>query len=268
MNIPAHRYRPNSSIARALQRRGISGTEVVIVMAVIAITGLTLMVVLNKSSETTRLSRCKFNLMGLHQATNRWTHSPGITDSTTIYDEYIREGWMKPHFAFCPGETSPYFNVWSPDNQSSSGGGGPIGFQADIDGRGSGVANTSYANTDTFFGDNRPSRQAPDREIIFADRGPKDGVPNATSLSYDLHGVPGEIWRGNYVFADGHIYTMEVKADSDSPFVPNGLIWGNTNQPDNVFVRDDSNQSDPQDTYLGIFVDDVSGQGTRVAIWD
>ena len=239
--------------------------------------------------------RCATQLKQIHQAWVMWGEDhagqsplPTKLSSTTaeksvnsgdstanLHSIIIFNGYMDPDVVVCPGETNP--NIVIDDDYDRGGPDSVLAetdqwdwrFRCDIDGANNSWSNVSYANW-APVGD----RVATDwwstldsHFPVFGDRGPKDGIPNRESLSYQNHGS-GHKWKGNVVFADGHVPQVTFDKKSENPFILDGAVWLDAitgqEMPDNLFANDD--KANGSDTWLGVFR--RSDESGAIPIWD
>lgn len=274
---------------------GTTGTQVILVLAVLSIGSAVLAIILNKTSSSRKLSQCQYNLYAMQRGIDLWAQgnqrrypvpskirmeSDGASDATVFADStanvhavLINDHSYTPHVTVCPGEESLKVHPFD-DKKANLVLDGD--FRNDLDGGPSGNSwsNVSYANREVRPGrygcSLSPNERSPDSIILFGDRGPKDGRHDANSWSYRLHGS-AEVWRGNLIFTDGHAQTVEERSDQSAPFAPKRLKWGDADHwyPDNVFFRDDA--SGATDNFIAVFraLSVNTGETTELTpVWD
>lgn len=274
---------------------GMTGTQVILILAALSIGSAALAIILNKASSERKLSQCQYNLYAMQRGIDLWAQGNQMrcpvpskvrmesdygsdailfADSTSnVHVILINDHSYAPHVTVCPGEESPIVRPFDDEKVNLIFGGD---FRNDLDGGPSGDSwsNVSYANLEVRpgrYGWNlSPNGRSPDSIILFGDRGPKDGKHDADSWSYRLHGS-AEVWRGNLIFTDGHAETVEERSGQSEPFAPKGLNWGDADHlhPDNIFLRDDA--SGATDNFMAVFraLSVSSGETTnRTQVWD
>lgn len=271
------------------KRHGITGTQIVLIMAVLAIGSTTLTVILNRFSTVSRTARCQFNLQALQTgftnyagklkravSTDEPAHAEGLfaTASADLYINLLSGQFVGPHHLICSGEKNSIVEVFDPDEN-------PVvtadNFRADIDATLDDAdpswSNLSYANR--FVADINESseqnlpRPQPANTVRFGDRGPAGGVPDPASYANQLHGTM-TIYEGNFVFADGHVITITHLQNQPGP-----ISFQDHHDPnsgaDNIFAGEDiqaASASEPSHRFLGIFRLDPANPQRLIAIWD
>ncbi len=190
--------------------------------------------------------------------------APG--DSTAnLHALMINAGAYKPDQVVCPNEKNPNVEIKS-DYERTQMGAPDIAFwdttfDCDVTGSNGRVSNVSYANlapTGQRFV-NEWSDTLNDEFIVFADRGPANGVHDTTSKTYASHD-PANEWAGNIVYNDSSVVFFKNRGNSTSTsFIPNRVKWTDSKgrqRGDNIFANDDTDTG--SDIWLGIFVKDTS----------
>lgn len=174
--------------------------------------------------------------------------------SANFYSYMIFNTYYSPEIVTCDEDTSPNlaqktdyrYGSMDDSNWNNAWKWDPA-FSADIT---QPDANASYA-TLAMIGDRRANqwRDSLDPNFaVVADRGPKDGVWDASSVTMKNHGDTKD-WVGNVAFNDGHVQKLTFTAKDQQPFTFNG---------DNLFRVDDSDKG--ADMWLGLFgaTDEIS----------
>jgi len=276
-------------------RRGITGLQVILTLAVLSVGSAVLVVILNYASSGRVNSQCRSRLYALQTGIDLWAQGDmskypvpshiqldsdsqptALTDSTAnLHALMIFNSYYLPHMTVCPGEMSPTVRSFD-DDQSQAVLQGD--YRNDLTGGPSGDSwsNVSYANQEIRSGRsgwNLPSAKSDaSARILFGDRGPNDGKHNANSWSYQLHS-PVERWHGNLIFADGHITSLIENPDQTVPFGIPRMTNSKTDQPtwDNIFLPEYTQFDD--DNFISIFRSESLDTGTAeqptvLPIWD
>ncbi|MCC6909266.1 MAG: prepilin-type N-terminal cleavage/methylation domain-containing protein [Phycisphaerales bacterium] len=180
--------------------------------------------------------------------------------SANLLSYMVFETYSVPEFVICPGDPNPNVDVktdyrygtqddpnWNPAWKWDP------SFSADITRPG---ANVSYA-TLAMIGDRAKNQWRDSLDPNFAvaaDRGPRDGVWDAKSLTLLSHGKRDD-WTGNVAFNDGSVRGMKFTRKDAAPFAANG---------DNLFFADDGETGG--DMWLGLF--GATDETTTTPYWD
>jgi len=278
-------------MARRRWRRGVSGAEVVIIMAVIVIAGVAATIFFNRISAARHASRCQFNLHAMRQGFDVWSRghdgsypAPGgqridlpsgpveLTDSTADLHLMMLHGrFYQPHETVCPGDQNPNVRVFADDPPGSV---ARDEFRADIDPKiTDSWSNVSYANQD-FVRRRADWRQTAHSGatgsrplILLSDRGPKEGAADPDSYTYQLHG-PADAWVGYLAYPDGRVARLAEGSNAASEFaVPGPSSRQTPERLDNPFAPAASSD-DPIDNFLSIFHIDPAEANRLRPMWD
>ncbi len=180
--------------------------------------------------------------------------------SANFYSYMIWDTYYTPEVVTCPNDANPnvvvktdYRYGTADDPNWNAAWKWDPSFSADITEPG---ANVSYA-TLVMLGDRRDEkwRFLNDPNLAVAgDRGPKDGVWDAKSLTLLQHGKASD-WTGNVAFNDGSVRSMTFTKKDQSPFQING---------DNLFFAEEGEMGG--DMWLGLFGDTT--EETTTPYWD
>ncbi len=187
------------------------------------------------------------------------TVQPG-NSSASLFSYMIFETYYSPEVVLCPSEPSPNVNVktdyryGTPDDTDwNSAWKWDPSFSGDITTPG---ANVSYV-TQAILGERVKTQWRDSLDPDFAvagDRGPKDGIWDAKSLTLLSHGRRDD-WTGNVGFNDGSVRSMTFTKKDKAPFTVNG---------DNLFFADDGEMGG--DMWLGLF--GATDETTTTPYWD
>ncbi len=279
-----------------LQRRAITGTQIVLVMAILAIGATTLTIFLNQISRTRQTARCQFNLQALQTGFTNYALTQATTpplptgmygpdndgplfqtSSANLHITLLNRNYIKSNFLVCPGEKNPLVNVFDADENPIP---NTATFRTDIDAENanSSWSNLSYANRShpDPVGVHSQPYQSFERAttIRFGDRAPQGGIPNPSSYANQLHGSP-TTYTGNFVFADNHVETLT----QESPNQTTSLTFENLTyleavaEPapiaDTIFTPQASPTTlGSTDQFLAIFRVDPTNPQSLTPIWD
>jgi len=272
----------NYNNAHPLQRRALTGLQVILLLALLSIGVMTLMVILNNLSTANRSTRCRSRLLIMANGfdlfqTNHHQSNPyptvknmelnlqlgklTLTDSTAdLHLFMIINNYYPAHLTICPGESNPAVRAINDEQTTTI---KPGEFRTDLDGgpNHKSWSNVSYANQIPANINNNLNPRSPSNLIILTDRGPKNGQSNPSSYSNQLHS-PKNTWQGNIIFKDHHIQTLHEQSKNDNPFA---FIDSNGND-DNIFNLDD--KTNHTDQFLALFRSSISSPNQLFPVWD
>ncbi|MCC6909265.1 MAG: prepilin-type N-terminal cleavage/methylation domain-containing protein [Phycisphaerales bacterium] len=197
--------------------------------------------------------------MGISPETAALSKQSG-NSSANLFSYLIFNTYCSPDAITCPSDANPNlvvktnYRYGTPDDEGwNTAWKWDPSLSADITQWG---ANASYA-TLAMIGDRRTNHWKYLNDPNFAvagDRGPKDGVWNAKSLTLQNHGNR-DAWKGSVAMNDGSVQVSVFGAKDSPSFAING---------DNLFFADDGSMGG--DMWLGLF--GATDETTTTPYWD
>ncbi len=279
-------------------RYGFTIIELMIVIVVLSLLAAGILIpAIHRSRSGAYYIKCRTQLKQIHSAMILWSGSnqnrfptPLEFDAATanasvasgnstanLHSLLIFQNYYSPELPVCPQEANRNikedfdFDYGDADSSLDLTMNWDPNFDCEITGKGGRESNVSYANLaptgDRFKNEWQDTLNS--SFAVLSDRGPRDGISDPASTSYNVHGSQ-TAWSGNVVYNDNHVEGMSENRNADTaPFAPT-VIWflnaSGKGLPDNLFFEDDT--TNHADIWLSIFVRSTVDPSAYFPLWD